>query len=178
MQKRRLDLGLTWKAVAAQVGAGATTVANWEKGRTAPATTHWPRILEFLGYDARPKEETVGEQLRRHRESRGWCQSDVAGTLGVSVSVLWRWESGKRKPKGKYLAKVYAFLGDDPRPMPATVGERLKRHRERLAVTLTAMARRLGVAQSTLCRWEAGEREPTGPYLARVEALLMRAADE
>jgi transcriptional regulator with XRE-family HTH domain len=134
-------------------------------------------VLEFLGYDPRPKEESLGEQLRRYRESRGLSQRDVATTLGVSASVLWRWESGQRKPKGKYLAKVYAFVGGDPRPTPATVGEQLKRHRERLGLTLTAMAWRLGVAQSTLCRWEAGEREPAGTHLTRVEAVLMRVAD-
>lgn len=30
------------------------------------------------------------------------------------------------------------------------------------------MAKQLGVAQSTLCRWESGEREPSGVYLAKV----------
>ena len=78
---------------------------------------------------------------------------------------------------GKYLAKVYAFVGGDPRPTPETVGEQLKRHRERLGLTLTAMAKRLGVVESTLCRWEAGERVPAGAHLTRVEAVLMRVAD-
>jgi hypothetical protein len=44
-------------------------------------------------------------------------------------------------------------------------------------LTLIAMAKLLGVVQSTLCRWESGEREPTGAYLARAEALLNEAAD-
>jgi hypothetical protein len=34
------------------------------------------------------------------------------------------------------------------------------------------MAARLGVVQSTLCRWEAGEREPQGENLRRVEQEL------
>ena len=72
----------------------------------------------------------------------------------------------------RYLAKVYAFLGGDPRPAPMTVGERLKRHRERLGLTLTAMAQQLGVAQATLCRWEGGEREPGGQHLIGVESIL------
>jgi transcriptional regulator with XRE-family HTH domain len=38
--------------------------------------------------------------------------------------------------------------------------------------TLTAMAARLQVAQSTLCRWESGERKPQGDYLVRVEGVL------
>jgi transcriptional regulator with XRE-family HTH domain len=65
-----------------------------------------------------------------------------------------------------------SLLGDDPRPLPVAIGQWLKRHRERLALTITAMARRLGVVQSTLCRWETGEREPHGAYLLRVEQEL------
>jgi transcriptional regulator with XRE-family HTH domain len=53
-----------------------------------------------------------------------------------------------------------------------TVGERLKRRREQQGLTLTAMARRLRVAQATLCRWESGEREPQGAFLRRVEEFL------
>lgn len=55
----------------------------------------------------------------------------------------------------RYLERVYSFLGDDFRRAPSTIGERLKRHREGAGLTLTVMAKRLGVAQSTLCRWES-----------------------
>lgn len=99
-------------------------------------------------------------------------RAEIATWLGVSESVLWRWESGQRQPRGRYLARVYAFLGDDPRPAPASIAEQLKRHREELGLTLTAMAVRLGVGQSTLWRWEAGEREPQGEYMRRVEQEL------
>jgi transcriptional regulator with XRE-family HTH domain len=168
---------LLWKDVAAQIGTDATNVANWSKGHTTPGLKFWPRIIQFLGYDPRSKGETVGERLRHHRERRGWSRPEVARRLAVSVSVLWRWESGRRKPRGKYLAKVYAFLGDDPGPAPVTVGEELRRRREQWGLTLIAMAKLLGVVQSTLCRWESGEREPAGAYLARAEALLKEAAD-
>ena len=110
--------------------------------------------------------------MKRHRDTHRWSQSDVAIRLGISPSVLWRWESGQRRPQGTYLAKVYAFLGDDPRPLSPTVGQQLKRCRERLGLTLRAMADRLEVAQSTLCRWESGEREPQGKYLVRADGLL------
>jgi transcriptional regulator with XRE-family HTH domain len=110
LQKRRLDLGLLWKDVAAQIGTDATNVAYWSKGHTTPGLKFWPRIIQYLGYDPRPKRETVGERLKHHRESRGWSRPELAGKLGVNVSVLWQWESGQRQPKGKYLAKVYAFL--------------------------------------------------------------------
>ncbi len=85
---------------------------------------------------------------------------------------MWRWETGQRKPQGRCLEKVCVFLGDDPRPLPATLGEQLKRERERMGLTPTVMAKRLGVVQSSPCRWEAGEREPTAAYLVKVIAVL------
>jgi DNA-binding transcriptional regulator YiaG len=42
---------------------------------------------------------------------------------------------------------------------------------------LAAMARRLGVVQATLCRWESGERDPQGEYLVRVTHLLQADGD-
>jgi transcriptional regulator with XRE-family HTH domain len=172
LQKRRLDLGLQWKEVATEIGTHATNVANWWKGRTRPGLRLWPGVIRFIGYDPRPWDESVGGQLRRHRETYGWSRADVATHLGVTGSVLWRWEAGQRQPRGGYLARIYAFLGNDPRPAPVLIGERLKRHRERLGLTLRAMAARLGIAQATLCRWEAGERELQGEYLQRVEEEL------
>jgi transcriptional regulator with XRE-family HTH domain len=104
--------------------------------------------------------------------NRGWSKEAAAAKLGVSASVLWCWESVQRNPQKQYLVKFYTFLGNDPRPTPMTVGERLKRWREQRALTLTAMARRLGVARATLCRWDSGEREPQGAFLEGLEQDL------
>jgi transcriptional regulator with XRE-family HTH domain len=150
-------------------------VNNWESGRTPQSLRHLGRVIQFLGYDPRPVVETLREQMRRRREGLGWSQQEAAQKLGVSPSVFSWWETGRRKPRGRYLAKVHAFLDNDPRPTPIAIGEQLKRHREGLGLTLTGMAGQLGVAQSTLFRWEAGEREPQGEHLVRVEKRL--AAD-
>jgi transcriptional regulator with XRE-family HTH domain len=172
IRRRRLDLGLLQKDLAEQIGVHEQTIQHWETGETAPALRRLPAVIRFLGFDPRPHEEGIGDRLRHYRESRGLSQTDVAKVLGLSESVVWRWEAGQRKPQGKYLEKVYGFVGDDPRPGPVTVGERLKRRREHLGLTLRAGAKRLGVVQSTLCRWESGEREPQGARLERVEGFL------
>ena len=90
----------------------------------------------------------------------------------MTGSVLERWESGRRRPQGRYLAKARALLGEAPGLAPTAIGEQLKHRREQLGLTLRAMATRLGVVQSTLCRWESGEREPQSGYLERVEREL------
>jgi transcriptional regulator with XRE-family HTH domain len=45
-------------------------------------------------------------------------------------------------------------------------------------MTQKAAARRLGVNQGTLARWEQGKREPAGAFLGRVKRFLSEKADE
>ena len=52
IRKKRLDLGLLQKEVAERIGVGKTTIYNWEKNRTTPASRFRRRIIQFLGYDA------------------------------------------------------------------------------------------------------------------------------
>jgi transcriptional regulator with XRE-family HTH domain len=167
-----MDLELLQREAAVQLGVHADTYRAWEQGVRRPLVRHWPNIIRFLGYDPRTPEQDLGERLRSRREGGGWSQETAASFLGVSSATLWRWETGARTPKGTYLARVYRWLDDDPRPTPSTVRERLRRHREDRAITMRAMARKLRVALSTLCRWEAGEREPQGEYRTRVEKAL------
>jgi DNA-binding XRE family transcriptional regulator len=43
-----MDLGLTQREVAFNIGANQWTVANWEKGRTEPASRFIAKIADFL----------------------------------------------------------------------------------------------------------------------------------
>jgi transcriptional regulator with XRE-family HTH domain len=162
------------KEAATLLGCQAQSVANWETGKRAPAPWFWQKIVQFLGYDPRPREEPLGERLRRHREEQGWSQLEMARRLGVSLSVVGRWEAGRCRPKGGYLAKVTTMLAGEQSAAPAsvTVGERLRATRTLQNLSLQAMADRLGVGLATLSRWESGEREPAGKHLARVTDLL------
>lgn len=51
---------------------------------------------------------------------------------------------------------------------------RIQEWRAALEVTLQVAATRLGVATSTLQRWEQGESEPTGLYRDKIEKVLDR----
>jgi transcriptional regulator with XRE-family HTH domain len=113
LQKRRLDLGLLWKDVARLLGTGATNVALWSKGHSAPGLTFWPGIIQFLGYDPRPDPHTIGAALVRHRQGRGISQADLAGALAVDPGTLARWERQERSPMGEYLKRVELLLRDD-----------------------------------------------------------------
>lgn len=54
---------------------------------------------------------------------------------------------------------------------------RARRIREAAGVPQSHLAAEIKVAKSTLCRWEKGERTPTGPAAERWLALLALLAD-
>jgi transcriptional regulator with XRE-family HTH domain len=110
LQKRRLDLGLMWKEVADQIGTGATNVAYWAKGRTAPGLKFCPSIIRFLGYDPRDLAETIGQALKRHREGKGISQKELARHVGVDPSTLAKWERAERGPADDYLTRVQEVI--------------------------------------------------------------------
>jgi transcriptional regulator with XRE-family HTH domain len=112
LQKRRLDLGLTWKAAAEEMDIDSTTLTNWTKRRTQPDLRCLPRIVRWLGYDPLPEARSVGQALVRHRQVRGLSQRQLADILRVDPSTLGRWERDERTPVDKHLACVEDLLRD------------------------------------------------------------------
>ena len=106
----RLDRDLFQKDVARLIGVTTDTVTNWEKGRSNPDLKQIPRVLEFLGYDPRPKDDSIASQLTRARQARGLSQKELARILKVDPSTLSKWEQGKRTQEGQYIEAVKRFL--------------------------------------------------------------------
>ena len=110
LRKRRLDLDLFQSQLAQQLGVDEATVHNGEVKATAPGLRHLPEIIRFLGYDPLPPARTIAEQIIRHRKTFGLSREELARRLGVDPGTLWKWESERRKPKGKYLGIVMNWL--------------------------------------------------------------------
>jgi transcriptional regulator with XRE-family HTH domain len=49
-------------------------------------------------------------RFRELRESHGFSQGEVARTVGVDVSALWRWEAGLRTPRLEVAARLALVL--------------------------------------------------------------------
>jgi DNA-binding transcriptional regulator YiaG len=52
---------------------------------------------------------TTGEG-RRIRETAGLSLSEVASSIGLATSSLWRWEQGQRMPRGPRAAEWARLL--------------------------------------------------------------------
>ena len=111
LRARRLDLGLQQRDVALRLGVHAASIQNWESGRTMAVLKLLPKVIEFLGYDPRPKPGTIGESIKLWRTARGLSQEEMARRLGLDPSTLGRWESGRREPKGGCLNRAWIIVG-------------------------------------------------------------------
>ena len=67
----------------------------------------------------------MGDHLKRRRHELSLLQKEVVALLGVNQWTLIRWESNRKEPAIRFLARIIKFLGYDPCTEPRTLGERL-----------------------------------------------------
>lgn len=95
LRRRRSDLGLLQREVAALLGVSAETILGWERWKREPEIRHWPGILVFLDYDPYPEPWTIAQRLKAIRRLQGWSQRELARRMGVDPSAVRDWEAGK-----------------------------------------------------------------------------------
>lgn len=115
----RLDQGLTQKQAGQKLRANHRTVANWEKGRTAPAARHLPALRRFLGREPEPEPVTFPERLQAVRSRLGLTQRALAAALGIDRSTVQDWEVGRSQPMRRLAMRLEAFLGKISRELQA-----------------------------------------------------------
>jgi transcriptional regulator with XRE-family HTH domain len=103
IRKRRLDLNLFQREAATRIGVDPTTLFNWEKHGVKPEVCYLERVITFLGYNPFPEPKGLPARLRWARSSRGMTREACARMLGIDPSTLAGWETGRRKPAGRYL---------------------------------------------------------------------------
>ena len=53
----------------------------------------------------------IGPTIKAARQARGLTLAEVGGALGVTRQYVYAWESGRRNPGPKHLAKLAEVLG-------------------------------------------------------------------
>lgn len=148
--------------------------------------------------------EQVGTLLWQWRTARGWSLGQLGQRAGVSKAALSRWEAGQRQPRMPELEATLAALGatplqralaiaciEAPRALrhlhsstgpsgigaPPSAGDLLWALRQRGGWTQEQIALRLGVDQSSVGRWERGERLPSTEQMQAL-CFAMEAQEE
>lgn len=110
LRKRRLDLGLLQREVAATLGVRVDTIRNWEVGRNAPAQWQWPGVIRFLGYVPFSTNGTSQHRLKVYRQIHGLSQKRFAAQFGVDPSTVLNWERGRNRPSRAHWARMEGLL--------------------------------------------------------------------
>ncbi len=127
-----------------------------------PPPRAYPRVLR-----------TLGDHLKKVRLDRGLGQDQVARDLGVAVTTLINWEMNHTRVQTRFIPRVVAFLGYDPRGTPGSFGEQIRSLRERQGLSQAALAARLGLNASTVVAWERGRlRKPFPKVRRRFEEFI------
>ena len=165
------------------MGVNVSAVSCWECGRHQPDVRHWPSILAFLGYDPAGDPVTPAEALRALQRRTGWNIEVLAEKLGVGVSTLTRWRDGGWPHKLQSRTAIQRLLVDqglpeirswaEARPQETLAG-RIRQRRLELGLRQCDLADELGVAKSTVQRWEQGKCEPRNETRSAMRWLLGR----
>jgi transcriptional regulator with XRE-family HTH domain len=113
IKRRRLELRLSQRQVAAALGVDPITILNWEKRKTKPVIRLLPAIVAFIGYSPMARPAAVGERLLQFRKRRGWSIDEAAKHLGVDPRTWGHWERGKLILFQKHRMTVARLLGVD-----------------------------------------------------------------
>jgi len=114
-----------------------------------------PRSLQY------PKElKTLGDHIRKRRLDLKLFQRQVADQIGVTESTIFNWESNETSPQVHHLPKIIRFLGYNPLPETESLRERLILRQKLLGLSQKAMAKRLGVDETTLRKCERARARP------------------
>lgn len=109
--KRRLELGLLQREVAAQLNVCEDSIVGWEKGRSLPQIRHYPALINFLGYNPFGfQEKSLGERVKMYRLASGLNYKSFGKLLCVNASTVRSWEKGGSRPKAHAIRKLEALM--------------------------------------------------------------------
>ncbi len=110
IRKKRLDLGLLQRDVAAQMGVDSDSICHWEIGSSRPKASFLPRIYDFLAYCPWQAPAHFGEWLRMVRHSLGLSRKRLGHYQHIDESTLWRLESGRSEPTRQTESRLRDLL--------------------------------------------------------------------
>ncbi len=120
-----------------------------------------------------PREpRTIGDHLKKRRCELGLRQIDAGKQIGVTADTILNWETNACPPSIRYMPRIIRFLGVDTFPPPRTLGARIVAKRRALGLSRKRLAKKLGVDEGALARWEKRVSRPTGSQFEIVEQFL------
>ncbi len=119
------------------------------------------------------KPTTLGAKLRNRRLELNLLQKDVAEIIGVSEDTITYWENGRTTPQINLNPKLIEFLGFFPFEIDtSTLGGKISKHRYEFGYDIAKLAKKIGVNERTVVKWEQNIRLPHGRNLKKVLSII------
>jgi transcriptional regulator with XRE-family HTH domain len=96
----------------------------------------------------------------------------VAVQIGVTEESIYNWETNRNEPEVRLIPHMINFLGYAPYDPNRSFGERLRAIRSALGLSQEQLARRAGLDESTVSKWEREEQKPTRRKLDSLRKFL------
>jgi transcriptional regulator with XRE-family HTH domain len=97
----------------------------------------------------------LAELIQSRRESAGLKRAELARLVGVDWRTLWRWETGKRQPRGEVLERLLrATVPPAEKPVP-TARRRAKTRRRGMLIMDESRAKMIAKALHAET-WQSG----------------------
>ena len=72
----------------------------------------------------------------------------------------------------RFYPRIIEFLGYDPHGEPQCIGEEIAARRRKLGLSRKRLAKKLGLDEATVARFESGSSKPTGERAEIVKTFL------
>jgi len=109
LRRRRLELGLYQKDVAAEIGVTTSTIWNWEHGWSIDQR-YLPRIIAFLNYNPIPCPKDPLERLAWYKQVNGLTFEELGAKMSRDPEQLADWLSGRHTPCRRNRGEIEQFL--------------------------------------------------------------------
>jgi DNA-binding transcriptional regulator YiaG len=114
IRKRRLGLSLKQSGLANLLCVCKDTIAGWENGRSFPQIRHYPKLIQFFGYNPFPvNESTISGRIRKFRIVEGLSQSEIAAQLGVDETTVRSWEKDRHIPSPNKMESLNRLMNKE-----------------------------------------------------------------
>lgn len=111
VRNRRIELRQYQCDASVELGIAEATLSLWELNKRRPHVSHYPKIIQYLGYiPFNIDTSTLGGRIKHYRYVHGLTQEDLAKKLAVDETSVRAYELNLRKPLKKISAKLELLI--------------------------------------------------------------------
>ncbi|QGP90726.1 Cytoskeleton protein RodZ [Neomoorella glycerini] len=185
LKKLREERGISLEELADRLDIAPDCMAEVEKGTRRLSTATLAEVAGILNVDisyfteenGNKDQNTVGARLRRLREQKGITLSELSRRSGVSLAHISEIERSRSTASLKTLEKLAAVLEVSPSSLlrssqEDTLGNKLKRLREKMGLTQKELAQQVGISHSLIGQIETDRIQPSLATLSSLAEAL------